>query len=492
MTNDDVITSAVQSRYALHWTLWMWGGLLCFAGGTAVAQQIPVTDFESKQAVVASNVPVAWSLARTYGLALEQDARLRISRAQTAGVRERLVQVQAQLKPNVSFNANYFRNDLARTQPNLLGQETTTNDLYNSHSQVVQLRYPLYRPALKLGVMQAQAQVDDAQASYDNEVQNLGLRVAESYVQALLAQDREAFLWTQHRIATQQTDAARKRFEGGQGIRTDIDEAQARLDWIQAQLLEAQQSRQTALLQLATIVQQPVDHVLSLDEQRWLQITDQTTQKSLQEWMSQVEAHSPDVKTMQARIEAARAGVKIAETGHKPTLDAVAMVTRSASENVTSPKSSYVNRQIGVQFNLPLYAGGAVQSSVRQALAELQRQEDTLDAIRRDLQVKVQKEWRGITEGQRRAQALSKVVDSSDQVVVSVRRSFEGGVRTILDVLNAEQQAHQARRDLAEARYGLVMSHLRLLSLAGQLDEPQMAHISGWFSKSSTASANAQ
>lgn len=425
----------------------------------------------------------AWSLVQAHQAALEQDARLRASRAQTDSIRERVVQAQAQLKPNVSFNASFFRNDLSRTQPNLLGEESTTKDLYNSHNQTLQLRYPLYRPALPLGVSQAQAQVADVLAAHENEQQNVGVRVAESYLQTLMAQDRETFLWTQHRIATQQADAARKRFEGGQGIRTDIDEAQARLDWIQAQLLEAQQARQTALLQLTTMVQQPISAVLSLDETRWPAITAHTTQTELNVWMTQVETHSPDIKAMQARVAAAQVGVKLAEMGHRPTLDAVAMITRSASENVTSPKSEYTNRQIGVQFNMPLYAGGAVQSAVRQALAELQRQEDSLEAVRRDLQVKVQKEWRGITEGQRRAQALSRLVASSDQVVISVRRSFEGGVRTILDVLNAEQQAQQARRDLAEARYGLVMSHLRLLALAGAIDHTQMAHISTWFSQ---------
>lgn len=462
-------------------------GLLVALAHMAQAQT-PVTTPIAPSLPVSTATPVAsdasaWSLAQAHQAALEHDARLRASRAQTDSIRERVVQAQAQLKPNVSFNASFFRNDLSRTQPNLLGENSTTKDLYNSHNQTLQLRYPLYRPALPLGVSQAQAQVDDVLAVHENEQQNVGVRVAESYLQTLMAQDREVFLWTQHRIATQQADAARKRFAGGQGIRTDIDEAQARLDWIQAQLLEAQQARQTALLQLTTMVQQPIAAVLSLDETRWPTITAYTTQTDLNLWMTQVEAHSPEIKAMQARVAAARVGVKLAEMGHRPTLDAVAMVTRSASENVTSPKSEYTNRQIGVQFNMPLYAGGAIQSAVRQALAELQRQEDSLEAVRRDLQVKVQKEWRGITEGQRRAQALSRLVDSSDQVVTSVRRSFEGGVRTILDVLNAEQQAQQARRDLAEARYGVVASHLRLLALAGAIDHTQMAHISTWFSQ---------
>jgi outer membrane protein/protease secretion system outer membrane protein len=463
--------------------------------GVALPAQGTVGDSTTPSSVAAAAASSstsssgAWSLARAYTAALERDARLRAAKAQTTGVRERVVQAQAQLKPNVSFNASYFRNDLARTQPNLLGQDTTNKELYNSHNQSLQLRYPLYRPALQLGVTQAQAQVNDAQATLQSEVQSVGIRVSESYLQALIAQDREALLKVQQDIAAQQVDAARKRFAGGQGIRTDIDETQARLDWTLAQLLEAQQSRQTALLQLETMVQQPVTAVLSLNEHQWSHITQHTNAVPLQTWMSQAEAHSPDIQAMQARIEAAQAAVKLAQTGHKPTLDAIAMVTRSTSENVTSPRSSYTNRQIGVQFNLPLYAGGAVQSAVRQALAELTRQEESLDAVRRDLQVRVQKEWRGVTEGQRRTQALSQALASSNQVVMSVRRSFEAGVRTVLDVLNAEQQAQQARRDLAEARYGQVMSHLRLLSLCGQLDQTRIDQTSAWFTTPSAVTA---
>ena len=180
-------------------------------------------------------------------------------------------------------------------------------------------------------------------------------------------------------------------------------------------------------------------------------------------------------------MQAAGEDVSRAQSGHKPSLDAIVQLTKSRSENVTSPQSSYINRQVGLQLNVPLYSGGAVQSAVRQALAEQLRLEESLEAVRRDLGVRVQKEWRGVTEGIRRTQALVQAVTSAERVVVSVRRSFEGGVRTVLDVLNAEQQVQQARRDLAEARYLYVVSRLRLLSLAGELDTRQIAEAASWF-----------
>lgn len=422
---------------------------------------------------------VGLGLGQVYEAALENDATLRAARAQALGVDERLAQAKAQQRPNVSLNVSRFHNDITRQQPNALGQSTSTQDAYFSYGQTLQLRQPLYRPALGLGVDQARAQIDDAQAVLAREVQNLGVRVAEAYLQVLLAQERETLLDVQRKLVTQQLDAARKRFDGGQGIRTDIDEAQARLDMVQAQQLEASQSRQTALLQLQVMVQRPVDAVWPLVPEALSPAAFDV--QTVQSWMDKAEARSPEIRALQARIEAARLEVRRAQAGHKPTLDAIAQISRSGSETVTSPQSSYVNRQIGLQFNLPLYAGGATQSAVRQALAEQTRQEETLEAVRRDLHVRVQKEWRGVTEGVQRVAAQERAVESADRVVVSVRGSFEGGLRTVIDVLNAEQQAQQARRDLAEARLGYVASRLRLLGLVGDLDVERVTQASAWF-----------
>lgn len=427
----------------------------------------------------ASQTSAGMGFAEAYELALLNDPTLRAARAQTAGITERVAQAKAQLRPNVSLSVNRYKNDLTRTQANILGQTSTTDESYFSEGQSLVLRQPLYRPALLTGLAQAQAQVADAEALLVRETQTLAVRVAEAYLQVLAAQEKRALLTGQAKLVERQLDAARKKFDAGQGIRTDIDEAAAKLDLLKVQYLEATQTREGALLQLKAIVQTAVSEVQPLVPDAIEAAAGRFD--SLAYWLDRAETQSPELAALKARVEAASLEVQRAESGHKPTLDLIAQVSRSSNENVTSPQSGYTNRQVGLQLNVPLYAGGGVQSAVRQAIAEQMRQEEVLEAARRDLAVRVQKEWRGVLEGQRRVSALMLAVASTDRVVVSTRRSFEGGVRTALDVLNAEQQNLQAQIDLNEARLAYVVARIKLLALAGDLDFGEVAAVGKWF-----------
>ncbi|MEY4980090.1 MAG: hypothetical protein RLZZ352_2360 [Pseudomonadota bacterium] len=421
----------------------------------------------------------ALGLAQVYAHALAHDATLRATRAQADGVDERVAQARAQLKPRMSFNATRFYNDLDRTQPNLLGQPTATHEGYYSSSQSLQLRQPLYRPALSWGVDVALAQQAEAQAVLSRAVQNLGVEVAEAYLQVLLAQEEEQLLGQQIHMTQQQKQSAEKRLAAGQGIRTDIDEAQARMDGLAAQQLQARQARQTALLQIQSMTQQALEAVHPLQPQAL--DTAEFLVQTPADWMDKAQARSPELRALQARLDAARFEVQRAQTGHQPTLDALLQISRSVSDTVSSTQTTSINRQLGFQLEIPLYAGGAVQSAVRQALFEQTRTEELLEAGRRDLNIRIQREWRGVTESTARMHALTRAVASADLVVVSAKRSFETGFRTVLDVLNAEERAHQARRDLMEARLSYVTHRLRLLSLAGELDMSQIQQADRWF-----------
>jgi outer membrane protein/protease secretion system outer membrane protein len=147
---------------------------------------------------------------------------------------------------------------------------------------------------------------------------------------------------------------------------------------------------------------------------------------------------------------------------------------------VTSVNSRYDNKTIGLQLSVPLYAGGYVSSTVRQAVATQERVQEMLEATRRDLGVRVHREFRGVTEGVLRIKALEQAVHSAEQAVVSNRKSFQAGSRTTLDVLNAEQQKTMALRDLAQARYLYLVSRLRLQSLAGEDRLANVAQVNRW------------
>lgn len=422
----------------------------------------------------------AWSLdlMEAYQAALAQDARIRAARAARDSAIERLPQARAQLMPNIAINLGRNKNDIDRTQENALGQDVKFNEEYFSYNQTLQLRQPLFRMPLIAGLRQAGYVVDDAEATLERELQDLGVRVTGAYMEALLAQDALELALKQKAVTTTQLDAAHKSLAAGFGTRTDIDEAQARLDMNVAEELSARQHVEFTRRQLEILIDQPVDMLARVDTTRLPLLP--PTPADVAEWVRMADEHSPEVRALQARVDAAKAEIAKARGGHYPTVDAVAQISKSGSENVTSPRSSYTNHLIGLQVSIPLFAGGYVNSSVRQAIAEQVRAQENLEASRRDLAVRVHHEHRGVTEGVLRVRALEQAVRSAQQLVISSKRSFEAGSRTMVDVLDAEKRLQVALRDLAEARYLYLVSRVRLKALVGMDQERSIEEVNGW------------
>ena len=421
----------------------------------------------------------AMDLRQAYDAAYANDASIRASRAGAQASRERLPQAQAQRLPNVSLNAGRNYNDLTSKTRSFLGQPVTTeSQYYYSGSQTLSVRQPLYRPYIAALVRQAQAQANDADASLEKDEQSLVVRVGEAYFDALLARDQLSLVGAQKATYTTQLDAAKKSLAAGSGTRTDIDEAQARLDLTLAQELEAQQNVEFTRRRLETLTGQSLDTLASLDVERFTPSA--PVPAGVEAWIERAEQASPELESLRAQLEAARQEIDKAEAGHKPTLDVVAQWARSSSDSVTNVNSRYDNKTIGLQLSVPLYSGGYVNSTVRQAVAAHERAREVLEATRRDLGVRVHREFRGMTEGVLRIGALEQAVRSAEQAVLSNRKSFEAGSRTTLDVLNAEQQKTAALRDLAQARYVYLVSRLRLLSLAGEDRQSSVAQVNAW------------
>lgn len=414
------------------------------------------------------------TLPQAYALALERDATLRAARAATAAANEQLPQALGQWLPNVSLSASRSYNSLLRDPANSLS--ATGAEQYFSYNQTLNLRQPLLRKPLSDNLSQAQFKLDDAQAGLDREVQNLSVRLVGAYLEHLLAQDQLALVEVQRTLIVSQLDAAQKSFTAGSGIRTDIDEAQARLDLNKAQHLEARLQAAMTLRQLEAIVNEPVERLAPMNAQHML--AQAFEERSLNGWIELAEAQSPDIKSLQARLEVARLEIAKAQGAHLPTIDAVAQVMRSGSENVLALSSNYTNRVIGVQLNLPLYSGGLINSSVRQAVASFEQAQELLEATRRDLGVRVNREYRGIVEGQLRIKAQEQALVSAEQLVISSQRSFKAGNRTLIDVLNAEQQKQVVIRDLMQARYMYFLAKVKLMALTGLDVTPLLSQLS--------------
>jgi outer membrane protein, protease secretion system len=407
----------------------------------------------------------AMNLLQAYQAALEQDANVRAGRAALASGMERLPQARAQLLPVVSANVGRNQNQLSTTSVNLLGNNSVSQDSYYSFNNTLSLRQPLFNLQRYFQVKQAEHLVQESVANYDREVQNLVVRVGGAYMEALLASETLKLVQAQKRQYTAMVDAARKALVAGTGTRTDIDDAQSRLDMAQANELEARQNEDYTRKQLELMVNQPLKALSGLGAQGVAAVSQLVN--ALPQWVDLAHTNSPEIKALSARLEAAEKDIARAQSAHAPTLDAVAQWSDSGNENVTRLNSRFENKAIGFQLSVPLYQGGAVNSQVRQAVAEKTRVEESLESLRRDLNLRVHKEYRGVTEGWMRIQALEQALRSATQLLDSTQKSQRAGVRTMLDVLNAEQQLVNVNRDLIQARYVYLMSRLRLSSLAG-------------------------
>jgi len=436
--------------------------LACALAGAAVASWAQALTMDLKQ---------------VYQAALEQDATIRASRAAADSGRERLPQARAGLLPQISASAGRNNNNLDTTAPNILGIPVTTNDKYLSDNKTLQLRQPLVNIQRWLQFQQAKSVVEEVEANLDRDLQNLVVRVAGAYFEALMSDEQLDLVLAQKKTYTALVDAAKKGLAAGSGTRTDIDDAQSRLDMAAAQELEARQNQDLARRQLQLLVNQPVDQIAKLNVAA-LQLS-APMPANLDDWTRKAEQASPEIRAMQARLEAARQEVSKAQAGHLPTLDAVAQWSNSGSENITRVNSRYENKTIGLQLNIPLYSGGYVNSTIRQAVAEQTRAEESLEALRRDLGVRVHKEYRGVSEGVLRVRALEQAARSAEQMMKSTQMSLTAGSRSQLDVLNAQQQFTLALRDLAQARLVYLLSGVRLASLVGDDAMVSVEHVNG-------------
>jgi outer membrane protein/protease secretion system outer membrane protein len=408
----------------------------------------------------------AMNLLQAYEAALEQDANVRAGRAALTSGLERLPQARSQLLPVVS--ASYARNlnQLSTTSVNILGNQSVTREDYFSFNQSVTLRQPLFNLPRYFQYKQAQDLVVESQATYEREVQSLVVRVGGAYMEALLAAESLKLVEAQKRQYTTVLEAARRSLSAGTGTRTDVDDAQSRLDMALANELEARQNEDYTRRQLEILVNVPVNTLSGLGAKGVAALSEVV--KALPEWVELAQIDNPEVKALLARLEAADKEVMRAKSAHAPTLEAIAQWSDSGNENVTRINSSFENKAIGFQLTVPLYQGGAVSSQLRQAVAEKTRVAESLEALRRDLSLRVHKEHRGITEGSLRIRALEQAQRSAATMLDSTVKSQRAGVRSILDVLNAEQQVATVNRDLIQARYVYLISRLRLNALAGQ------------------------
>ena len=404
----------------------------------------------------------AQSLVALYESALAFDASYQSAKLQYDANLARADQAKSGILPIAGLAAGVSRTGFDNTNPAI-------DRSFNTQNAALTASQPLYRPANWATYEQAFKQVDQAKAQLDTAEQDLVVRTSQAYFDVLAALDTLTFVRAQKAAVAEQLASAKRNFEVGTSTITDTREAQARYDLVIAQEISAENDlrvKKIALDQLVGKVEaQPKGLVVPLD-------LPPVTPLDVNAWVQQSELVHPNIRLAQSALRIAELEVAKAEAGHKPTLDAVASynITRSPSGTTQNAFSSRLTTgSIGLQFNLPLFAGFSTQNRIRETLSLKDKAISDLEGARRAVALNTRTAYFGVLSGQGQVKALEAAELSSQSALDANKLGYQVGVRINIDVLNSQSQLFQTKRDLAQARYNVLLGGLRLRQANGTL-----------------------
>ncbi len=401
-------------------------------------------------------------LSAILDMARGADAQFAAARAAADAGREKLPQAMAPMWPSASLTASVKGNRDGST-----AYEGARS--YEGGGAALVVSQPIFRVGLKVGAEQAEFQVRLAEQQLLLAEQDLFMRTARSYFDVLQAADELATAGAQKDALAQQLFQARRSFEVGTVPITDLNEAQARRDLAAAQEIAARNELELRKRVLERSIARPVPALARLKPTAGIELLNIA---QTQELVDSAPRTALPVLITSTQAQVAEKEIARRESGHAPTLDLVGSV--GANRNVAYGSfggNDTRQASIGIEFNLPLFQGGAVSSRTREAIADrLRADAERLQAERQAL-LDAQQAQLGVQSGLALTQALQQALKSSESQLLSTQRGLQVGTRTRVDVLNAEQQVFATRKDLAGARYKTLISALQLKSAAGMLTE---------------------
>jgi outer membrane protein len=418
----------------------------------------------------------AQSLVQVYESARGFDATYLSARSQFDASVARADQARAGLLPQVGLGAgaNWTNRD---------SSVAALDGTSNSQNVTLSASQPLYRPTNKITNDQGQISVEIARAQLQAAEQELIVRTTQAYFDVLAAEDTLAFVRAQKAAVSEQLAAAKRNFEVGTSTVTDSREAQARFDLTTAQEIAAENDLRVKKLALDQLVGQANVAPLPLAAPV---VLPPVVPADPQLWVSEAEARNPSVLQAQRALEIAQLETRKAEAGHLPTLDLVGQyqVARGPSGITTIPGTVRNNNAtVGLQFNLPLFAGYAIQNRVKETLALEDKSRTDLEAARRAVAQATRSAYFGVLSGQSQVKALEAAEASSQSALDANKLGYQVGVRINIDVLNAQSQLFQTKRDLAVARYNVLLGGLRLRQASGSLTAEDLTPVNALLSK---------
>lgn len=415
---------------------------------------------------------LADNLLDTYQQALKNDPTYLAAQATYDAEQQKTGEARAVLLPNINASANTTWNEVNSS----ISVPPQSN--FNSSGYSVSLYQPVFDFGAFAALAQAHASVRAAAANFNAAREDLMRRVAEAYFGLLLAQDNLGLAKSQEAAIAQQREVAQGRLKVGLGTITEVHDAEARYQLATAQVLEAQNGLEDARQALREVAGKVPKEVLSLREDMPLPQPDPPV---IGEWVTRALDQNYQVIAAREASIIAKREISKQHAGYYPSLNIFGSYN-DANNGGGSTGLQYNSKgtSVGLQLNISIFQGGLTHSLSKEAAYRYNAAKQNLELARRQVERQTRDAFLGITSGASRVNALKQAVVASQSALEAKQTGFEAGINTNLQVLDAQRDLYQARRDYAQSRYNFVFSLLRLKQAAGTLAESDLKQINGW------------
>ncbi|WED21467.1 outer membrane channel protein TolC [Vibrio sp. JC009] len=416
-----------------------------------------------------STFATADDLAQIYDLAKENDPTLLRSAAERDAAFEAIEQSRSTFLPQVNLTASY---DINRTD---YSSESVSTD-NNSFTAGIGFTQELYKRSSWLNLDQSEKSARQADAAYAAEQQSLILRVATAYFEVLRAQDSLEFVRAEKAAVARQLEQTKQRFEVGLSAITDVHDAQAQFDSVLASEVVSENSLINSYESLREITGQEHTDLNILDTESFSAARLSETPEALLE-----QAQTQNLTLLSARIsqDIARDNIELASSGRLPslTLDGSYGLLDRTDESGNNTDVDYNSFNLGLNFSMPLYTGGNINSQVKQAQFNYVAVSESLEASYRGVVTTVRSSYNNVNASIGTIKAYEQSVISAKSALEATEAGFDVGTRTIVDVLDSTRSLYDANRNLSNARYDYLISILNLRQAVGTLSEQDVMDI---------------
>jgi len=441
------------------------------------------------------------SLLEIYLQAKQNDPTILASEAGARASSERVNQSLANLLPQISANYSYSKSQSDSNgvfqvfdDPATPIDESQITDTMNSNDTTSQgyslsLSQEIYNHGSWLGLKIAEKRALETQINFEAAKQDLIIRVAEAYFNVLAAKDNLAFAQAELKAVSQELEQTKQKFEVGLIAVTDVNEAQARYDQAVASEISAQNALDNYYELLLQITGRYYYDLRQLKDSFALRKPDP---ESIDAWVKQAQTNNLDIRAATIALDIAKRNIDISQAGHYPSVNLTASYSdgsRESDSSGTSTLGSIINnsssfndgdqqsQSISLNFNLPIYSGGRVNSQVKEAQALYQQAAHNLEAKRRAAISQTRSAYLGVVAAVSSVKAYRQAVISAQSALEATQAGFEVGTRTIVDVLQQTRQLYDSKRLYARAKYDYVLQTLRLKRAVGLLSEEDIKKV---------------